>query len=310
MDDLKCRKVIVYGLITDLDDNIRYVGQTKQPIKKRIQQHINEKRGLSNRKARWLHNRLGQGLDLRVILLDEDAIWDDTEVEWIKRLKDGGCDLTNATDGGEGNCNVKFSPEAIRNMSYKYTLKDGREFTLKELSKKFDLNTEAIRGRLRNGYTVDEAVSDIEDNFNRIIYKSVSYTLKEAANEFNINLTTIESRYYAGWCHDRIIEGKLQLKGKRYKISSGEELTIQEISEMTDICHSTIKSRIQRGWSLTKITEPMRVSSTVSIDGVDMTIKDIEKLTGIPERTLRYRVSKNLCLEDIIRPLDYKVESV
>lgn len=90
----------VYALVDPRDDQVRYVGKSVN-VAVRVKAHLND-RG-STRKARWLQLLLREGLDPEVIVLETGSgDWERAEVKWIAHFRSTGCDLTNATTGGEG----------------------------------------------------------------------------------------------------------------------------------------------------------------------------------------------------------------
>lgn len=106
----------IYVLIDPRDNRIRYIGQTPRP-EGRYKEHC-KKQYRNNHRACWL-NKL-RSLDLKPIMqiIEEcsDSSWAERETYWIAYYREVlGCDLVNATDGGEGMNNP--SEETRRKMS-------------------------------------------------------------------------------------------------------------------------------------------------------------------------------------------------
>jgi hypothetical protein len=104
------KKCIVYGLFSFNDPNqIRYVGQTVQPIEGRFRAHLNVASNSKNKSFRnyvynWIryHNyRIGY------VILQENATYNFSEKRWIEDLRYEGHRLTNLTDGGDGSLGFK-----------------------------------------------------------------------------------------------------------------------------------------------------------------------------------------------------------
>lgn len=90
----------VYALVDPRDDQVRYVGKSVN-VAVRVKAHLND-RG-STRKARWLQLLLREALAPEVVILEMGTgDWERAEVKWIAHFRSTGCDLTNATAGGEG----------------------------------------------------------------------------------------------------------------------------------------------------------------------------------------------------------------
>lgn len=109
----------IYLLIDPITNEIRYVGQTID-LKSRFFKHCRDKG--KYHKAIWIQRlkRLGYKPIMKVIqsfenISDEDL--NNAEIYWIKQIKDLGNDLTNSTEGGQGNIGHKHSLETRLMMS-------------------------------------------------------------------------------------------------------------------------------------------------------------------------------------------------
>lgn len=91
------------------DDVIRYLGQTSETPRRRLQKHMTEARGGKvNHRLNWLRS-LDRLPEIEVIewVLPSDV--ENREKYWIAVAREYGCNLVNDTDGGEGAINP--SPE-------------------------------------------------------------------------------------------------------------------------------------------------------------------------------------------------------
>lgn len=106
-------------------NNIRYVGKTVQTLSRRLSLHISfAKRNkrtnyYNNHTSNWINKELKLG---NTILIEEIDIvdfknWEFWEKYWISQFKSWGFDLTNLTDGGDGNQNIHFSEESNKARS-------------------------------------------------------------------------------------------------------------------------------------------------------------------------------------------------
>ncbi len=113
MADANTRTCTVYGLCSNNDESIRYVGQTIVETSKRLREHLKRAR-LSKRPVHrdyWIRSVLNDGGSICIVVLQENAVWNESERLWIAKLKAGGANLTNATSGGEG---MLDAPEELK----------------------------------------------------------------------------------------------------------------------------------------------------------------------------------------------------
>jgi predicted GIY-YIG superfamily endonuclease len=106
--------VIVYGLSSTEDGEVRYIGQTTHPSK-RLNNHISRSKTGNTHKKRWIRSVIAKGFEVQMVVLLEDAVWDEDEIRIIEEHKAAGARLTNATDGGGGMKNA--TPETRAKMS-------------------------------------------------------------------------------------------------------------------------------------------------------------------------------------------------
>ncbi len=141
---------IIYGL-TDRLFNIRYVGLTSKSLKHRLKQHMVDFRH-NPHKVNWI-NKYGKTISIVTI---EDKIYNgkkakEREIYWISVLKNIGCNLLNATEGGDYSPNkglpsknkgkLKVSDNTIKQLKQDY--KTGSYSQLK-LSKKYNISKSSV----------------------------------------------------------------------------------------------------------------------------------------------------------------------
>lgn len=109
----------IYALVDPRDNEVRYVGKTKQTIKKRYQQHLKAARLRTDESWRthWISKLLRLGYSPRIELLQEVPVtdWRKAEQYWIGYYRSIGCRLTNGTVGGDGG--DSFTVETRSKMS-------------------------------------------------------------------------------------------------------------------------------------------------------------------------------------------------
>ena len=111
-------------------NNIRYVGKTKQTIKRRLQGHLcSAKKAIkqeycTNHNYNWINQQLLRGNsiiieEIETVHFEEGEDWQWLEKYWIAQFKEWGFNLTNIKEGGEDNYYTKPSKEVVRNRAKK-----------------------------------------------------------------------------------------------------------------------------------------------------------------------------------------------
>lgn len=103
-------KVIIYGLYTDRDETIRYVGKTKFSIKKRLYEHVKMSTKSHTHKNMWIQKCLKnqETIQARTIEECDENNWEEREIYWINKLNKKN-KLTNQTVGGEGGHHIIYA---------------------------------------------------------------------------------------------------------------------------------------------------------------------------------------------------------
>lgn len=109
---------VVYALLDPRTSEIRYVGVTHRTV--RLTEHLSKaRRGERTYRSTWVRSLLGLGLEPTVSILESGAgpAWPEREAFWIAECRKAGCNLTNATDGGEGILGWKPNAEQRSKMA-------------------------------------------------------------------------------------------------------------------------------------------------------------------------------------------------
>lgn len=110
----------VYGLIDAREGIVRYIGQTIQSLPSRLGGHLGKaRRGSRGHLHCWLRSVETRGSKVRIIPLQLDAVWNESEVEWIARYRSMGAPLVNHTAGGMARSGYKLPAATIENLRSK-----------------------------------------------------------------------------------------------------------------------------------------------------------------------------------------------
>lgn len=97
-------QVVIYGLVDPRTNQLRYIGQTRRKLEKRLSQHITAaKRGTSLHSSAWIRGLVDGGLSPECFVVETLYNQDDAnsaEQFWIEYFKFIGCDLVNRAIGG------------------------------------------------------------------------------------------------------------------------------------------------------------------------------------------------------------------
>jgi hypothetical protein len=111
------RPTFIYVLKESIDGEVRYVGKTVRKLENRLSGHICDK--TRSYRTHWIQSLLRDGVAPVIELIETvpyDQDWVEREKYWIKYYRDAGCNLVNATDGGEGACGRACSDETRTKM--------------------------------------------------------------------------------------------------------------------------------------------------------------------------------------------------
>lgn len=95
--------VFIYVLIDPRNDQVRYVGKSKDPVD-RYRNHYNSARDKNTHKRNWINNIRKDGLRPELLIIDEVELddWVFWECFYISLYKSYGFNLINYTSGGDG----------------------------------------------------------------------------------------------------------------------------------------------------------------------------------------------------------------
>lgn len=109
---------IIYKLIDPRDNTIKYIGKTRNTLRKRVTDHMSDaRRGQQNHRCNWIRSLLSQGMlpiidVVEIVSRDKE---DEKEKFWISFYKREN--LTNGTDGGEGTIGFIMTDEIREKLS-------------------------------------------------------------------------------------------------------------------------------------------------------------------------------------------------
>ena len=167
--------VLIYILKDPITLEVKYVGKTARKLSTRYAQHKhNWKRttGKLNKLNSWIKSLAKKNLHPFIEIIDEvdDLKWVEAEQGYIKLFKSFGCNLKNATLGGEGACGYKMkeSSKIKRNKTL---------LTSKLWKEKHKKHSEIMKEKHKEGLT-NFGYSHLSKEIKKEIGKNHSNTMK------------------------------------------------------------------------------------------------------------------------------------
>jgi Mor family transcriptional regulator len=244
-----------------VEEEIRYIGQTWQPLKKRLTKHLNSEPRDQSYRANLFRKckRLGVSVRIQSVssgLLTQNDL-DDCEKYWIKHFQLLGCRLVNASEGG-GTGRPKVDTIVARFRSMTGILEDDEKFICQtypkmnthELARKFRVKHQCISHVLqRNGVRLrsnKEAQGGLSAEKELEIVKDYSNGLSgpELESRYGVSNNTIYRILKRNKTQTRsmsdalMILDELQTKVSFEQYSSGTPLS--EIAQIVGVCNSSV----------------------------------------------------------------------
>ena len=100
----------IYKLIDPISLEIRYIGRTKETLKRRLSKHVRDSKIQKSHKSNWVQFLLKNNLKPLIEIIEADIKnleeANKLEMYYIKLYKEEGYNLTNSTDGEIGRAHV------------------------------------------------------------------------------------------------------------------------------------------------------------------------------------------------------------
>ena len=109
--------MVIYGLFDPRSNQLRYVGFTSNPLRRRLGEHLRDPS--NTHKGKWIRSLLKDGykpeIDVLQTTTDQERVFDE---QWsIAYYRSIGCNLTNGTLGGDGVLGHVWTEEQKRQIS-------------------------------------------------------------------------------------------------------------------------------------------------------------------------------------------------
>ena len=195
-------KIYTLSSTRNLND-IKYVGKTKQTLKRRLQGHLCDARKAKknnyyrNLNYNWINKEISEGFEIIILELDslefditEDWAW--FEQYWISQIKHWGFVLNNLTEGGDGNNNQYFTRESIELRASKIRGIPRDEETRKKISAGLTgiKRSEETKKKVKDAITILQGKAVKQFSCDGAFIKEWS-SITEASKKLNIDRANI-----------------------------------------------------------------------------------------------------------------------
>lgn len=303
----------------------RYVGWTTDP-RRRFKKHLGDAKHKRTQKECWVAAVIQSGLKPVMMLVESgigDDTWPEAETRWIARYRALGHDLTNATDGGEGQKGLVHSENTRMQMSaahagkkfteeHKANIADalrGKDFITPEIRAKI---AAAQKGKPRGPHSAEHKakISAANKNPGPETRARMSAAQKgrivSAETRAKLSIASTNNKNFEGKTHSSETRAKISAakKGKpgkspnaetRAKISAAHKGRPKSEETRAKIS-AALKGRAPKGMvSDVQVCEIRRIRTNT-----ELTLKEIAAQCGVSKATVHRIVTFATPYEDVI----------
>lgn len=185
-------KINIYTLSHPITNEIRYVGQTKHNLEKRLLGHLKSKD--KTHRTYWIKSLINNGLKPKIELIEtvDKEKGPNSEIFWITMFKSWGFKLCNLTDGGE----TSTTRHIIRSKEWGKNISKGKlksNFKYNEESKQKMSESAKKRGVNSKGSQLSKLNLNDDDvkKIKNILKNKGQKTLKLISKELSLPYTFI-----------------------------------------------------------------------------------------------------------------------
>lgn len=183
----------------------------------------------------------------------------------------------------------------------------GKRMSIAEAAKKLGVDRSTLGHRLRNGWSIKDAVHKKPQNKQRIfLVEGKELTYAQIKKVYGVERGTLRHRLNTGWSIEQAVGLSPRTDGRRIRkiCVEGKELTYAQIERLYGINRYTLQQRLDRGWSAERAVGSeveFRRRRRIRVDGKDLTYAQVEKMYGVKKATLQYRLNQGWSVERAVR---------
>lgn len=180
---------------------------------------------------------------------------------------------------------------------------NGETKNLSEWGRELGIEPSVILGRLKRGWTEEEALKTPTLDENKYYkYNGEVKTHQQLAKEYGLNEGTLRDRLKKGWDLDKALNTPTDSHFTKLTFN-GETKTVQEWSDITGIPWKLIHGRLSEGWTVdqalsTEVKQPKKITSS---DGRSYTVSEWAGKLGRGYKFIWKRLKNGDTIDDLIR---------
>lgn len=178
-----------------------------------------------------------------------------------------------------------------------YACPDGVKRTVREMADMASVSEAAMRMRLRNGWSVERALTEPPVTRDPLDIDGESLTLEEWTRRSGVPRSVIISRLRQGWnAKDAVFTPTVRQRKRTPLTAHGETHSVAEWARLKGLTYEALAGRLDRGWSAERaIDTPLRwktrSSRRIKVGGDALTVAEWSERNGISRRTINSRLA-------------------
>lgn len=178
-----------------------------------------------------------------------------------------------------------------------YACPDGVKRTIQEMADMASVSEAAMRMRLKNGWSVERALTEPPVTRDPLDIDGESLTLEEWTRRSGVPRSVVTSRLRQGWNAKDAVFAPTARQRKRTPLTAhGETHSVAEWARLKGLTYEALTNRLDRGWSPEQAVDtPMRQKARsgrrIKVGGDALTVTEWSERNGIPRRTITNRLA-------------------
>ena len=202
---------------------------------------------------------------------------------------------------------VVENPQHGRSIPIRY---GGKEYASRaELARAYGINITTFSSRLKEGWTMDEALGVVKRQHRKgipIRYDGKEYSSKsELARAYGTNIKAFSSRLKKGWTMDEALGVVKHRNGKLIRYDGKEYASRAELARAYGIHIKTFSSRLREGWTMDEalgvVQRQHGRSIPIRYDGKEYASRaELARDYGIKITTFSYRLKEGWTMDEAL----------